>query len=205
MTPDLAVQYHSVFTELRDLNIIAEVTSFASDVPPVFYLPHHLVIHESSLSTRIRPVFDASAKGYNGVALKDCLETGPNLVSNLAAILIRFRRWRFAVTADITKAFLQIVVTESDQDVHRFLWDDQGAIRVMKFLRVPFGILCSPFLLNATIRYHLSTYPGSPTITELQSNLYVDDWLTGCDSKHEVYIRATEALDILKTAGFPLT
>ena len=30
MTPDLAVQYHSVFTELRDLNIIAEVTSFAS-------------------------------------------------------------------------------------------------------------------------------------------------------------------------------
>ena len=35
MTPDLTVQYHSVFTELRDFNIIAEVTSFASDVPSV--------------------------------------------------------------------------------------------------------------------------------------------------------------------------
>ena len=44
MTPDLAVQYHSVFTELRDLNIIAEVTSLASDVPPLFYLAHHPVI-----------------------------------------------------------------------------------------------------------------------------------------------------------------
>ena len=44
MTPDLAVQYHSVFTELRDFNIIPENTSFASDVPPVFYLPHHPVI-----------------------------------------------------------------------------------------------------------------------------------------------------------------
>ena len=36
MTPDLAVQYHSVFTELRDLNIITEVTSSASDVPRYF-------------------------------------------------------------------------------------------------------------------------------------------------------------------------
>ena len=60
-------------------------------------------------------------------------------------------------------------------------------------------------MLNATIRYHLSTYPGSPTITELQANLYVDDRLTGCDYEHEVYIRATEALDILKTAGLSLT
>ena len=75
------------------------------------------MIRESSLSTRIRPVFDASAKEFNGIALNDCLETEPNLVPNLAAILIRFRRWRFAVTADITKAFLQIAVTESDQDV----------------------------------------------------------------------------------------
>ena len=79
MTPDIAVQYHSVFTELRDLNIITEVTSSASDVPPVFYLPHHPMIRESSLSTRIRPVFDASSKGYNVVALNDCLETGPCL------------------------------------------------------------------------------------------------------------------------------
>ena len=93
-------------------------------------------------------------------------------------------------------------MTESEQDVHRFLWDDHGTIRAMKFLRVSFGNRCSPFLLNATIRYHLSTYPGSPIITEL---LYVDDWLTSCDSEHEVCIRAAEALDILKTAGFPLT
>ena len=95
--------------------------------------------------------------GYNGAA-------GPNLIPNSADILLRLRRWSFAITADIAKAFVQIAVTGSDQDVHRFLWDDRGTIRVMKFLRVPFG---NHFLLNATIRYHLSTHPGSPTITEL--------------------------------------
>ena len=160
------------------------------------------MIHKSSLFRPICPVFDASAQGYNGVDLNDCLETGPNLVPNLAAIPIRFRRWRFAITADITKALLQIAVKESDQDVHRFLWVDRGTIRVMKFLRVPFGNLCSHFLVNATIRYHLSTYPGFPTITELQSNLYVYVWLTGRDSEPEVNMRVAETRYILKTAEF---
>ena len=73
ITPDLAVQYHSVFKELRYLNIITEVTSSASDVSLVFYLPHHPVIRESSISTRICPVFYASAQG---IALYTCLETG---------------------------------------------------------------------------------------------------------------------------------
>ena len=104
---------------------------------------------------RIRPVFDASAQGYNGVALNDYLETGPNLFSNMAAILyIRFRRWRFSITTDITKAFLQIAVTELDQDTHRFLWDDQGIIRVVKFLLVTD---VTPFLLNVIVHYHMST------------------------------------------------
>ena len=61
--------------------------------------------------------------------LKRDLVLKPNLVPNLAAFLIRFRRWRSPATADITKAFLQIAVTESDQDVHRLLWDDKGTIR----------------------------------------------------------------------------
>ena len=73
------------------MNIETEVTFFASDVPPVFYLPHHPVIRKISLSTRNRPVFVASDRGYNGVAFNDCLETGPILGPNLAAILISFR------------------------------------------------------------------------------------------------------------------
>ena len=51
----------------------------------------------------IRPFFDASAHGYNGVALNDCPETGSTHVPNLAAILISFRRWRIAITGDKTR------------------------------------------------------------------------------------------------------
>ena len=103
------------------------------------------MIRESSLSTRICPVFDASAHKYNGVVLNDYPETRPNLVPILAVILIRFRRWCFTFTTDISRAFLQIAVTESDQDVHLILWNDWSIIRVMKFLSFPFGNRCIPF------------------------------------------------------------
>ena len=60
---------------------------------PVFYLPHRPVVKEMSSTTKVRPVFDASAKGPNLVSLNDCLETDPSLIASLAEILIRFRRW----------------------------------------------------------------------------------------------------------------
>ena len=100
---------------------------------PVFYMPHRPVVRESSLITKVRPVFDCSAKGYNNVSLNDCLETGPCLLSNLTEILIRFRRWRVAVIADIEKAFLQIEVNEQDCNVHRFLWNHDNVTKVSPF------------------------------------------------------------------------
>jgi hypothetical protein len=81
--------------------------------------------------------------------LNSCIDPGPSLLPDLVSVLIRFRRWRVAVTADITKAFLQVGVRKQDQDAHRFLWNHDGSVRVMRFQRVPFGNTCSPFLLNS--------------------------------------------------------
>ena len=83
-------------------------------------------------------MFNASAKSPNGLSLNDCMETGPNLLPNLVEILIRFRRWPVAITADIQKAFLQIAVKRQDRDAHRLLCESHGQIRVMRLVRVPF-------------------------------------------------------------------
>ena len=45
----------------------------------VFYLPMHIVHKESSSTTKIRIVFDASAKTSTGVSLKDVLVVGPTV------------------------------------------------------------------------------------------------------------------------------
>jgi hypothetical protein len=70
-----------------------------------YYLPHRPVLKEASLTTKMRPVFDASAREVGLPSLKDCLEEGPNLIELLLAVLLRFRERRVGVSADIKKAF----------------------------------------------------------------------------------------------------
>ena len=72
----------------------------------------------------------------------------------------------------------------------------------MRFTRVPFGNSASPFLLNATIKFHLKKYDSTdPTVTELEHNLYVDDWLSGCDIVEQSACHIRGANEIMSTAS----
>ena len=204
--PQLKLRYDEALRSMENEQIIEEVPAEEKQTEnPTFYMPHRPVVKESSITTKVRPVFDASAKGANGVSLNDCMETGPNLLPNLIDILVRFRRWPVALASDIQKAFLQISVKREDRDVHRFLWEDGGKIRVMRFTRVPFGNKCSPFLLNATVKYHLKQYESTPVIEELEENLYVDDWLSGADEEEVATQMILEADAVMKEASMNLT
>ncbi|KAG1656930.1 hypothetical protein GQR58_023669 [Nymphon striatum] len=170
----------------------------------VFYLPHHPVIKTSSFTTKVRPVFDASAKGPNGVSLNDCLHSGTSLIPDLVAVLIRFRRWTVALCGDIEKAFLQINLDKSERDFHRFLWKQNNKIRHMRFKRVTFGVKCSPFLLNAVVKFHLQNQTPSDAVHELHDNLYVDDLLTGANSVEEAIDLYQQTTEIIAKAGMNL-
>ena len=206
-TPSLREEYMLVMQNLEKEDIIEEVLPHEIDRSDrsVYYLPHRPVVKESSSSTKVRPVFDASALGSNGVSLNDCMEKGPPLTANLLDVLLRFRRWKYALTADVSKAFLQIRVNESDRDVHRFLLTQANSFRVMRINRVPFGNTASPFLLNATIKFHLSRQPNSRAVTELDTNLYVDDWLSGADQESELNELKADANIVMNKANLPLT
>lgn len=203
--PELQVGYDAALQEMEHDGVISEVTSEQMiSEQRTYYLPHRPVVKVGSVSTKVRPVFDASARGPNGLSLNDCVEVGPMLMPNLQEVLIRFRRWRFGLSADIVKAFHQIRLADRDLDVHRFLWCRQGQTRVMRFQRVVMGVASSPFLMNATVKHHLSKYADSPVICELRDNLYVDDWLTGADSPEQVTEMLQEASSVMAGAGMEL-
>ena len=86
----------------------------------VHYIPHHAVVREDKQTTKLRIVYDASARN-GGPSLNDCLDTGPTFGQNILDILLRFHLYRVAVTANIKKAFLMVSVAEEDRDALRFL------------------------------------------------------------------------------------
>ncbi|XP_042912687.1 uncharacterized protein [Parasteatoda tepidariorum] len=106
-------EYEQVFNEWMEEGIIEEVKDNCEE--NVHYLPHPAVIKPNS-TTKIRPVFDASAKAKGFLSLNDCLEKGENLIESMPSILMRFRTERIGVVSDIRKAFLQIGLTETDRN-----------------------------------------------------------------------------------------
>ena len=89
----------------------------------VFYLPMHAVRKEHSTTTKIRAVFDASAKSSTGISLNDTLLVGPTVHSSLLDVLLKFRTHRVALTTDdVSKMYRAVNSAMSDRDFHRFVW-----------------------------------------------------------------------------------
>ena len=54
-------------------------------------------------TTKVRIVYDASAKAKKGCkSLNECLYRGPVILEDLCGLLLRFRTYKVALTADIT-------------------------------------------------------------------------------------------------------
>ncbi|GFQ93897.1 integrase catalytic domain-containing protein [Trichonephila clavata] len=107
--------YDKILKEWEQLGIIEPVPINIKGVnlsqQKCRYLPHRAVFKESSLTTKIRPVFDASAKDENSISLNQCLATGPNYIEMIPSILNKFRKNGLGVISDIRKAFLQISIS----------------------------------------------------------------------------------------------
>ena len=172
-------------TIIRDqiANGIVEIVRNPSDGEPgrTHYLPHHPVIRQDKQTTRIRIVYDASAQS-GGPSLNDTLYVRPSFGQNIMNIMLRFRVYKVAVTADIEKAFLMINVAEEDRDALRCLWLEDASSEIPKiivlcFTRVVFGVASSPFLLNATLKYHIQRYHAidEEFVFKFQQSIYVDN------------------------------
>lgn len=86
------------------------------------YLSHHVVITPEKSTTKLRLVYDASAKTKKKhKSLNVCFHRDPILLNNLCSILMRFRLHKIRMVSDIENAFLQIGLQPSQRNVTRFL------------------------------------------------------------------------------------
>ncbi|GFX87831.1 integrase catalytic domain-containing protein [Trichonephila clavipes] len=210
----LYTQYKETIQDYLNQGIIEKVNDTEINVhKPMYYLPHQAIKKEGRVTTSTRIVFDAASHQANELSLNDCLWPGPNLNPNLLDVLINFRLNRVAISSDIRQAFLQICLADKHKDFVRFLWTDSNprigeklTLQVYRFNRVIFGVNSSPFLLAATIKYHIEKYNEIHPITvqHLDSFMYVDDWITGQDTREEALFMSRHAKNIMKEAGMEM-
>ena len=80
-----------------------------------FYIPHKAVVKENAETTKMRIVYDASAKANSSApSLNNCLESGPPLQNRLWKVLVQGRFHAVALAGDILKAFLQVRIRAQD-------------------------------------------------------------------------------------------
>lgn len=196
--------YDDIFKSWYEEGIIERVNENENG----HYLPHHPVFKDS-LTTPVRPVFDASCKARNNYSLNDCLYKGPNYLESLPSMLIKFRMKTVGVLSDVRKAFLMIEVDEADREYLKFLWwedETRTKIKVFRHARVVFGLKSSPFLLTAVLDEHLSNInePRKKIADELKRSLYVDNCVTSMDSMDEYEIFKKVSVEIMAEGKFEL-
>ena len=115
----LLKNYDALFVEQREAGIIETVES-TSTLGECHYIAHHPVFREDKKASKLRIVFDASAK-KNGPSLNEVLYKGQQIIPLIFDILIRFRTYDIALTSYIEKASHQVSAHEKDRELLRFL------------------------------------------------------------------------------------
>ena len=199
--------FNAVLREYVELDH-AELVPKNEKLPPnVFYLPVHRVFKESSTTTKLRAVFDASARSTNGVSLNDTLEAGPNLYPLLPDVLIRFRYHKIGLSADISKMFREILLSQKERNLHRFFMRDvEGQIHDYRMKRLTFGVKLSPYLATQVIRHiaesHSTSHPEA--CKAILEDFYVDNFLSGAETVEEAEQLRKQLCQLLLSAGMTL-
>ena len=122
-------RYNQVIQDQIEEEIVERVPGPATACHE-FYIPHKGVMRESAETTKLRVVYDASARAHSGApSLNECLNPGPPLQNQLWSVLVRARFHPVAIAEDIKQAFLQVRIREGDRDALRFHWlKDLGSL-----------------------------------------------------------------------------
>ena len=174
-----------------------------------WYLVHFGVRHAQK--QKLRVVFDASLK-YENVSLNQNLLIGPDYISSLVGILLRFREHQFAFITDIKKMFYQIEVIPEHRNYLRFFWFTDGDVnKVPEEYKVNvhiFGSVSSPSIANYVLKEttkikQVENYNNHAKHT-IQRNFYIDDCLKSVPTEQEAIELYNEIKEILKINKFEL-
>lgn len=140
------------------------------------------------------------------MSLNDRMIIGPVIQQKLLSILLRWRKHKYAMTADVEKMYRQI--REQDQHLQCIVWrkSSTGPIQNYKLNTVTYGTASAPFLAIRTLKQlaqdEKEQFPRAAAVT--QTDFYVDDVMTGADSVEDALKLQKDLIKMLHAGGFEL-
>ena len=188
---DIAEQYDEIIKDQLEKGIVERVDESAEvELGKVSYLPHREVLRADKETTKLRIVFDASAKN-DGPSLNDCLDSGPSLLPLLYDILLRFR---FCCAR--TQGYNAFLLVDDVQS-------KDPKVVVYRIARVCFGAVCSPFCLNTVVQHHILKFENDEEFVEsVKNSLYCDDFVGGTESEESAIALYQKLKDRFRQGGF---
>lgn len=204
--PVLAQQYQDFMQQYEDLGHMTRNNAELSQQEN-YFIPHFEVLRESSSSTPLRVVFNASQPTDNGVALNDILHSGHIVQDDLLSILLRFRTYNYVIAGDIKQFFRQILIHPTHRNLQQICWrkDRTQPIQIYQLNTVTYGMTCSPYLATRTLKQlYLDEGDKFPLAQNSFSSFYMDDFLDGRDDLHETALLRKQISQLLELGGFEI-
>lgn len=199
--------YTAFMAEYEVLGHMSSASEPSSD-EVVYYLPHHGVLKEDSLTTKLRVVFDASMKTSSGYSLNDLQLVGPTIQQDLFSILLRFRKHTYAISADIEKMYRQVLINDSQRSLQRIFWrpTHNSALQEYVLNTVTYGTASAPYLAIRSLAELGNECANSLSVISniIKNDFYVDDLLTGADTIEEAQVICKSLNEVLRKGCFNL-
>ncbi|XP_055623510.1 uncharacterized protein LOC129766935 [Toxorhynchites rutilus septentrionalis] len=206
--PLLKEEYNKFMEEYLSLDHMRLVETDDGTSSQTYYIPHHPVIKEESTTTKVRVVFDGSARTSSGFSLNEALCVGPVVQEDLLSIILRFLTYPVALVGDITKMYRQVLQHPDDYPLLRILFrfDKTTPVLTYELRTVTYGLAPSSFLATRTLQQLAidegHAYPlAGPS---LRKNFYVDDFIGGANTVEEATQLRKELSELLSRGGFEL-
>ena len=174
------------------------------DSKVTWYLPHRFVINPKK-PDRLRRVYDAWAK-FMGQSLSDKIYTGPDILSSLFGVFLRFCEGRIAMAADAKEMYHVLRLPDHDKPAMTFLWRKSMREEPNAYLfeRRVFGEVSAPSRAKGgeMLMRMGKTYPW--VWKAVHKHFYMDDGLPSTDSREEAIDMRKQMTELLRRGGFHL-
>lgn len=174
-----------------------------------YYFQQFLVLRPDKSTTKIPVVFHASFKSRTGKSLNNILMVGSTIQLDSFDIILRFRRHKVAVAADIDKMYYQVLIDSRDRHLQKIIYCESlnsepkvGILNTLTYSTLPASFIATKYLFilsNSIAESHPKCTDG------IRKDFYMNDLLTGCDTIDEVIeLSRVMIQSTLLSAKFPL-